>query len=84
MDADAAGDAGDLRARATDAARLLETLIAAPHLLAELDDDTRRRLSIAAGQLSRPDRYVRKQARKGLVRREARETKAADAALLDG
>jgi NAD(P)-dependent dehydrogenase (short-subunit alcohol dehydrogenase family) len=84
VDADAAGDAGDLRARATDAARLLETLIAAPHLLAELDDDTRRRLSIAAGQLSRPDRYVRKQARKGLVRREARETKAADAALLDG
>ncbi len=73
-----------VRARANEAAALIEALVEAPHRMADLDDDTRRRLVVAAGQLSRPDRYVRKAVRRGLNRRAAREEKAADTALLDG
>ena len=74
----------DAAARAKAAAELLEELVRAPRTLAELPDELRRRLTVAAGQLSRPDRYVRKQVRKGLDRRAKQEVKAADAAILDG
>lgn len=71
-------------AAAAAAAALLEALLAEPRRLAELDDDVRRRLLVAAGQLSRPDRYTRKAMRKGLQRRAKQESRAADRAILDG
>jgi NAD(P)-dependent dehydrogenase (short-subunit alcohol dehydrogenase family) len=84
---DDASDGGDPTARvrtvAPAAAALLEELVREPGLLAALPDELRRRLTVAAGQLSRPDRYVRKAIRKGLVRRTKAELKAADAAVLD-
>ncbi|HVV85994.1 MAG TPA: SDR family NAD(P)-dependent oxidoreductase [Kofleriaceae bacterium] len=76
--------AARLRAEVPAAAALLEELVREPGLLAALPDELRRRLTVAAGQLSRPDRYVRKAIRKGLVRRTRQERKAADAAVLDG
>jgi NAD(P)-dependent dehydrogenase (short-subunit alcohol dehydrogenase family) len=77
-------EAARVRAAVPAAAALLEELVREPGLLAALPDDLRRRLTVAAGQLSRPDRYVRKAIRKGLVRRTRQERKAADAAILDG
>lgn len=76
--------AEDPNARAAALAELLEQLHADPERLAALDEPVRRRLVIAAGQLSRPDRYVRKAFRKGVNRRERQETKTADRAILDG
>ncbi len=76
--------AARVRAAAPAAAALLEELVRQPALMAALPDDLRRRLNIAAGQLSRPDRYLRKAVRKGLDRRARQEVKAADAAVLDG
>ena len=63
---------------------LLEGLAAEPARVAELSDDLRRRLMVAAGQLSRPDRYVRKAIRKGLNRKSELAVKAADEAVLHG
>jgi NAD(P)-dependent dehydrogenase (short-subunit alcohol dehydrogenase family) len=63
---------------------LLEEFAAEPRKVAELTDEQRRRLMIAAGQLSRPDRYTRKALRKGLNRKAELATKAADRAILDG
>ena len=77
-------DEADPNARAAELAALLEQMCAEPARLAALDEPVRRRLVIAAGQLSRPDRYTRKALRKGLDRRVRQETKAADRALLDG
>ncbi len=74
----------DPDARAAAAADLLEELLAEPRRVAELGHEVRRRLMVAAGQLSRPDRYTRKAMRKGLERRERVEMKAADRAVLDG
>ena len=84
-DSTEAGDAAArIRAGVPAAAELLEELVREPRLLATLPDELRRRLTIAAGQLSRPDRYVRKQIRKGLGRRQREEIKAADDAVLHG
>ncbi len=55
-----------------------------PRRVAELSDDLRRRLMVAAGRLSRPDRYMRKAMRKGLSRKQELAVKAADRAILDG
>jgi NAD(P)-dependent dehydrogenase (short-subunit alcohol dehydrogenase family) len=73
-----------LRVAAPAAADVLEELVREPGLLAALPDELRQRLTIAAGRLSRPDRYHRKALRKGLVRRNRQELKAADRAILDG
>jgi NAD(P)-dependent dehydrogenase (short-subunit alcohol dehydrogenase family) len=74
----------DAEGRAAAAAALLEELLAEPRRMAEMSDEVRRRLLVAAGQLSRPDRYTRKAMRKGLQRRTKEETRAADRAILDG
>src|SRR5205085_4767477 len=66
------------------AAALREEMLADPRRIAQMSDDVRKRLLVAAGQLSRPDRYTRKAMRKGLQRRMRDETKAADRAILDG
>jgi NAD(P)-dependent dehydrogenase (short-subunit alcohol dehydrogenase family) len=77
-------DTSDPADRAAAAVALLEDLLANPRQIAEMSDDLRRRLMVAAGQLSRPDRYTRKAMRKGLQRRSKDEVKAADRAILDG
>jgi NAD(P)-dependent dehydrogenase (short-subunit alcohol dehydrogenase family) len=61
---------------------LLETLVDDPRRVAELTDDLRRRLMVAAGRLSRPDRYARKAMRKGLSRKAELSVRAADQAVL--
>ncbi|MEZ4402467.1 MAG: SDR family oxidoreductase [Kofleriaceae bacterium] len=63
---------------------LLERFAEQPEAVAELSDELRRRLMVAAGQLSRPDRYTRKAMRKGLTRKAEQTAKAADQAILDG
>ena len=63
----------------------LETLeaFAEDHaLLAALDPDSRRRLQIAAGRVSRPERDQRRALRRVLERRERLERKERDDALL--
>jgi NAD(P)-dependent dehydrogenase (short-subunit alcohol dehydrogenase family) len=74
----------DPNARARELAELLEQLHEDPARLAALDEPVRRRLVIAAGQISRPDRYVRKALRKGIDRKVRQDNRAADRALLDG
>ena len=73
----------DLVKRAREAAQLLEQLGGDLRALAQLDEDTRLRLVSAAGQLSRPDRYSRKQLGKVLARQRVAAKKQADRALLD-
>jgi NAD(P)-dependent dehydrogenase (short-subunit alcohol dehydrogenase family) len=73
----------DLAARAEAAARLLEQIAEDLPRLATIDDALRARLTIAAGRVSRPDRYVRKALSKALVRERKRATRQADQALLD-
>ncbi|WP_050436181.1 SDR family NAD(P)-dependent oxidoreductase [Chondromyces crocatus] len=63
--------------------RVLESLGAQRALLAELDLTFRRRLLMAAGKLSRPERAEQRELAKAFRRREHGQRKAADAALLD-
>jgi NAD(P)-dependent dehydrogenase (short-subunit alcohol dehydrogenase family) len=76
-------DRDDLAARAEAAARLLEQIAEDLPSLAGIDDALRARLTIAAGRVSRPDRYVRKALSKALVRERKRATRRADQELLD-
>jgi len=73
----------DLKDRAAAAAALLEALTGDPALLADLDEGVLKRLRVAAGQLSRPDkrdRLLLARARRKKKKVEARET---ERALLD-
>jgi len=74
---------GDLIARAERAAALLEEIGDDLRLLARLDEPLRRRLVTAAGQMSRPDRYMRKALGKALTRARVEAKRSADRALLD-
>ena len=69
--------------RLRDAIELLEELCGDAQTLAELPDDVRTRLMTAAGQLSRPDRYIRKALSKALIRVRKRAKRDADRAVLD-
>jgi hypothetical protein len=51
-----------------DALALLEQLAAEPGGLADLDEETRNRLRIAAGRLAHPDGLVRRDLRRPLFR----------------
>jgi NAD(P)-dependent dehydrogenase (short-subunit alcohol dehydrogenase family) len=73
----------DLEARVRAAVELLEELGTELPRLADLDEALRIRLVTAAGQLSRPDRYLRKQLGKVLARQRTKARKDADRALLD-
>lgn len=77
----------EARARARDGAAavvdLLEALARDLRLLAEIDEPTRRRLVIAAGAISRPDRYARKALSKRLVRQKNDARRDADQAVLE-
>ena len=77
------GEKIELRKRTTASVELLEELAADLTKLADLDEDLRIRLSTAAGQLSRPERYVRKQLGKVLTRQRFHAKRDADRALLD-
>src|SRR5262245_55718323 len=63
---------GALAAAVESALALLEAVAVNPAPLAVLDDKLRARLMIAAGKLSRPDRYTRKALSKALVRERKR------------
>jgi NAD(P)-dependent dehydrogenase (short-subunit alcohol dehydrogenase family) len=65
-----------------DCIQLLETLGQSPELLAEVDADARRRLLVAAGRLSRPSRAELTARARALGKKERREQRAADEALL--
>jgi len=73
----------DFQRRSVAAIELIEELAADLRKLADLDEDLRIRLSTAAGQLSRPDRYTRKQLGKVLARQRFQARRDADRALLD-
>jgi NAD(P)-dependent dehydrogenase (short-subunit alcohol dehydrogenase family) len=73
----------DFQKRSVAAVELIEELAADLRKLADLDEDLRIRLSTAAGQLSRPDRYTRKQLGKVLTRQRFKARRDADRALLD-
>jgi NAD(P)-dependent dehydrogenase (short-subunit alcohol dehydrogenase family) len=62
--------------------RVLEALVTDPARLAAVDLDTRNRLVIAAGRLSRPTREWRRGAARALSQRTKREQRAADEATL--
>jgi NAD(P)-dependent dehydrogenase (short-subunit alcohol dehydrogenase family) len=66
-----------------EAIELLEQLGGDLRKLAELDEETRIRLVTAAGQLSRPDRYSRKNLGKVLARQRIAARRDADNAVLD-
>ncbi|MBA3452333.1 MAG: SDR family NAD(P)-dependent oxidoreductase, partial [Deltaproteobacteria bacterium] len=66
-----------------DAIELLERLGGDLRQLADLDEPTRIRLVKAAGQISRPDRYRRKQLGKVLARQRLTAKRDADTAVLD-
>ena len=73
----------DLADRVRAALAVIEELAGDLTQLAELDEPLRIRLSKAAGELSRPDRYTRKALGKVLTRQKFRERRDADRALLD-
>ena len=73
----------DLEARVRAALDVVEELAGDLRKLADLTEPTRIRLSKAAGELSRPDRYTRKALGKALTRQKFREKRDADRALLD-
>ena len=65
-----------------DCIQLLETLVEQPGLLAALDRETRRRLVMAAGRVSRPARAEQTLLTRALDRKAKRERRAADEAQL--
>ncbi|MFO0589974.1 MAG: SDR family oxidoreductase [Polyangiaceae bacterium] len=59
-------------------ADLLEAIAEDRGLLADVDQELRRRLTMAAGRVSRPDRKEQRDLRKALSRRDRKEQRAAD------
>ena len=77
------GAAAEVQARAGEAIAVLERIAGDLRLLASLDEETRRRLLVAAGVVSRPDRYTRKALGKALARQKKQADRAADHAVLE-
>src|SRR5450432_4489973 len=73
----------EFRRRSLASIELLEELAEDLRKLADLDEDLRIRLSTAAGKLSRPERYQRKNLGKVLARQRFHAKRDADRALLD-
>ena len=65
------------------AVELLEQLGADLSPLAEIEDDLRHRLVVAAGRISRPDRYTRAALSKAVVRAKKQARRGAAIAVLD-
>jgi NAD(P)-dependent dehydrogenase (short-subunit alcohol dehydrogenase family) len=72
-----------LARRATAVAEFLEEVAADMTLLSHLDEPLRRRLTTVAGQVSRPDRYMRKALGKALIRQKNQARREKDRAVLD-
>jgi NAD(P)-dependent dehydrogenase (short-subunit alcohol dehydrogenase family) len=72
----------DLRAKAAEAAALLEALADNPRLLAELPEEERHRLVIAAGQFSRPDRAAARARRKAFGKKTRDDIRKSDENIL--
>jgi NAD(P)-dependent dehydrogenase (short-subunit alcohol dehydrogenase family) len=70
-------------AKLREAIETLEALASDPSALAEVDDELRIRLATAAGQISRPDRYMRKAMNKVLQRGRRQERRDAERAALE-
>ena len=70
-------------AAVTRATELLESLVADHTRLSLLDQDLRRRLVTAAGQISRPDRLAKRRLASALWRRERDQVRRADVAVLE-
>ncbi|MEO8840645.1 MAG: SDR family oxidoreductase [Kofleriaceae bacterium] len=77
------GVGDEIRSRSLASIELLEELAEDLRKLADLDEDLRIRLSTAAGKLSRPERYQRKNLGKVLARQRFHAKRDADRALLD-
>ncbi|HEY1814146.1 MAG TPA: SDR family NAD(P)-dependent oxidoreductase [Kofleriaceae bacterium] len=73
----------DLRDRVAAALEVLEELAGDLTKLADLDEPLRIRMSKAAGEIARPDRYTRKALGKVLTRQKFRARRDADRARLD-
>jgi len=73
----------DLKAQAAAAANLLEALVGDPAQLAELDEAVLKRLRIAAGQLSRPDKQDRLLLARARRRKKKVAAREAERALLN-
>jgi NAD(P)-dependent dehydrogenase (short-subunit alcohol dehydrogenase family) len=67
-----------------DCLRVLEALIEDRAKLAEVDVETRRRLMLAAGRLSRPDRAELRALTRALRRKDGERARERDRALLEG
>src|SRR5262245_48468002 len=63
---------------------VLEAIVADRSLLAGIDLEQRRRLLIAAGRLSRPERSAQRELAKAFRRRDHEQRKAGDCELLAG
>lgn len=73
----------DLRAKVEDAAALLEALAENPRLLAQLSEEQRHRLMIAAGQVSRPDRASARARRKAFGKKARDDIRKSDQNVLE-
>lgn len=73
----------DLPARIRAACELLEAIADDRSLLAGVDEPTRRRLSMAAGRVSLPDRSSARSFRKAMKKRDSLERKRADEQILE-
>jgi NAD(P)-dependent dehydrogenase (short-subunit alcohol dehydrogenase family) len=86
---DGAGEGGGGARRALSAAdieagiRVLEAVAEDRALLASVDAEARRRLLVAAGRVSRPERAEQRELAKAFRRGDRRAQKSADGALLD-
>jgi NAD(P)-dependent dehydrogenase (short-subunit alcohol dehydrogenase family) len=79
----ASGDAALSREELASCVRMLEALCGNRALLASVDAETRQRLLIAAGRLSRPERAEMRELAKAFRRRERAELKASDERILE-
>jgi len=74
---------GKLLPRLRDAAEVLEAIASDRAILVDVDEGLRQRLLIAAGQVSRPDKWGRRALARARHRKEENDRRAADQALLD-
>jgi len=76
-------DDGNILPRLRDATEVLEAIADDRALLVDVDEGLRKRLLIAAGQVSRPDKWGRRALARSRQRKDERVRRQADQALLD-
>jgi hypothetical protein len=75
-------NADEREARLRACLEMLEAIVDDRAILADLDDETRRRLVIAAGRVSRPDRAELRKLAKARRKRKREAARAADERVL--